>query len=239
MKRGTVDHPKTIALAQRLGIEQWAAVGILETLWHWTARYARRGDVGRYSDGQIAQGIHWQEQAPGVLIAALVETGWLDTCGDHRLVIHDLADHADDAWRKSLQRSGLTFISQCPDCVRTASGRQGDYPVPVPEPVPVPVFSSPDVLPGVFVTPLARVGGGTGGTKRAAQRRSPPARSWPDDFKLTEERREVARAFGLDPATEWNKFHDHALAHGSRYVNWDAAWRSWCRNAHRFAGRAT
>src|SRR5262245_23710545 len=30
MKRGTIDHPKTLALAQQLGIEEWGAVGILE-----------------------------------------------------------------------------------------------------------------------------------------------------------------------------------------------------------------
>jgi len=105
-------------------------------------------------------------------------------------------------------------------------------------PSPSPVLSSPDVLPDSIQPPLAGMGGGPGEPKRAAKRRS-PARSWPDDFKLTEERREMARCFGLDPATEWNKFKDSALAHDRRYASWDAAWRGWCRNAESFAGRGS
>ena len=48
MKRGTPRHPKTMLLVAELQIPTYAAVGILESLWHWTAEYAKRGDVGRY-----------------------------------------------------------------------------------------------------------------------------------------------------------------------------------------------
>ena len=55
MKRGTPDHPKTLELADRLGLERWGAVGLLECLWHFAAHYAKRGDVGRFSDEAIAR----------------------------------------------------------------------------------------------------------------------------------------------------------------------------------------
>jgi len=110
-----------------------------------------------------------------------------------------------------------------------------------PVPVPIPEVSSPDALPGIFVKPLARVEGGSGGKPNArAPARAPrasPKTPWPEDFTLTEERRQVALKCGLDPAWEWNKFRDHARAHDARYANWDAAWRNWCRQAPNFAGR--
>ena len=100
MKRGTPTHPKTLALAAALGLPRWGAVGILESLWHFGASYARRGDIGRHSDAQIAIGIGWQDDARR-LVAALVDTGWLDRCSCHRLRIHDWPVHADRAVAKT------------------------------------------------------------------------------------------------------------------------------------------
>jgi hypothetical protein len=39
----------------------------------------------------------------------------------------------------------------------------------------------------------------------------------------------------LDPAEEAERFRDHHTAKGSRFVDWNAAWRTWVRNAVRFA----
>src|SRR5262249_14315072 len=66
-----------------------------------------------------------------------------------------------------------------------------------------PVFSSPDVLPGISVPSEASSTVGKG--KHGASRRAPRV-SWPDDFTLTDERRQVAATCDLDPAWEWNKF---------------------------------
>jgi hypothetical protein len=75
--------------------------------------------------------------------------------------------------------------------------------------------------------------------KRSLSVRARAARAtqWPDDFDLTLERAEVAVAFGLDAAAEWNKFRDHALKDGVTHKNWDAAWRYWCRRATEFKPR--
>jgi hypothetical protein len=109
LKRGTPNHPKTLALAAALGIPQWGAVGILESVWHFGASYARRGDIGRHADVAIASGIGWQEDGAR-LVGALVETGWLDACSCHRLRIHDWPVHADRAVAKTQEVVRLGWL---------------------------------------------------------------------------------------------------------------------------------
>jgi len=127
MKRGTPDHPKTLALMRRLACSRFEAIGILETLWHWTARFAPRGDIGRWSDMEIEAGLGWSS-APGspMLITALVECRWLDQDHTHRLIVHDWAQHADEATKKSLSRAGLQFVAPTADIVQTPSDPQAD-----------------------------------------------------------------------------------------------------------------
>src|SRR5262249_18117905 len=66
----------------------------------------------------------------------------------------------------------------------------------------------------------------TGGVKLASPRTvSEPlknhhrAKSWPEDFLLTDARREVAKSAGVEMPWEWNKFKDHHQAKGSRFVS--------------------
>lgn len=125
IKRGTPGHPKTLALAADLGLEPWGAVGVLESVWHFAAHYARRGDVGRRSNVAIAQGIGWRGDADR-LIAALVLAGYLDECACHRLRVHDWPDHADQAVRKTSDVRVAGFIECYPSSVKgieTDSGR--------------------------------------------------------------------------------------------------------------------
>ena len=103
MKRNTTDHPKTKALARALDLPLYGAVGVLESLWHWTARHAPAGDVGRFSDADISDGVYW-DRDPATLIGALVECRWLERHPQHRLVIHHWPDHADDAVNMGLAR---------------------------------------------------------------------------------------------------------------------------------------
>lgn len=108
MKRGTIDHPKTAMLADMLGLELFAAVGLLECLFHFTAQYARRGDIGRYSDKIIAQRCFWVKE-PETLVSALVKCRWLDEHPEHRLTVHDWHTHADNTVRTALTRNGEVF----------------------------------------------------------------------------------------------------------------------------------
>ena len=55
----------------------------------------------------------------------------------------------------------------------------------------------------------------------------------PDDFALTPERRTVADIEKVNPDRTFAKFVDHwkaASGRTARKLDWDAAWRTWCRN---------
>jgi hypothetical protein len=110
MKRSAMGHTKLKKLARKLNIPIYAAVGLLECLWHLTAREAPRGDIGRLCDEDICVGLDWDGDE-AALIAALVEARWLDRSDVHRLIVHDWHDHADDATKKLVSRNGWTFSS--------------------------------------------------------------------------------------------------------------------------------
>jgi hypothetical protein len=123
MKRGAPDHPKMKKLARALNINRGWAVGLLESLWHWTSKFAPQGDIGKHEDVDIAEGCFWDRE-PSELINALIETGWIERCDKHRLLVHDWHDHADEAVTKRLARSKLPFLSvsrRCLDIVSTQS----------------------------------------------------------------------------------------------------------------------
>lgn len=108
MKLGTLDNPKFLRLARRLGTGKAAAAGHLEALWAFASGQAPAGDVGRWLDEDIEEACFWEGE-PGQLVAAFIACGWLDECRRHRLVIHDWADHVSEMVRKRNQRAGITF----------------------------------------------------------------------------------------------------------------------------------
>src|SRR5450432_1324499 len=111
MKRGCPDHPKTIELAALLKIPRPYAVGLLELLFHFTAQYAPAGDIGRFSDHRIEGALFWAGRwcKPGTLIQAMMAARWIDHDPVHRLVVHDWAQHADQATARKLEREGRAF----------------------------------------------------------------------------------------------------------------------------------
>lgn len=71
---------------------------------------------------------------------------------------------------------------------------------------------------------------------RAEQSRTEQSRGrasrFPDDFSLTDERREVAQTENVDPERTFAKFSDYwraASGAKARKLDWDATWRNWCR----------
>jgi hypothetical protein len=82
----------------------WGAIGILESMWHLTARQAARGDIGKLSNEEIALGIDYYEDADK-LVSALVESGLLDVNTEHRYIVHDWSEHADDYINVRLARA--------------------------------------------------------------------------------------------------------------------------------------
>ena len=106
MKRGTTDHPKFHRFRKVLGCSWVEAVGILEGIWMMAGRHCPQGNVGKFSDQEIADYLHWSKSA-GKLISALLAAGWLDQDSQHRLVIHDWVDHLDQSVDRILRNKGL------------------------------------------------------------------------------------------------------------------------------------
>jgi len=131
-KVGTLNHPKTLHLAELLNIEPWAALGLLEALWNWASEYAPQGNIGKHSDVVIADGIKWRKKAD-VLVKVLIKSGWVDEDDEHRLLIHDWADHVPTYIKKRLQRKELLPIGEIPrgdhvESMRTPDGSHAENP---------------------------------------------------------------------------------------------------------------
>lgn len=128
MKRGTPDHPKMVDLAEAIhGFMQAASVpltddeslalacGLIERLWHFTARYAPAGDIGKYSDSRIAKACGWSKDDQWLI---KVLTGpnslFLDEANKVRLYVHDWHVHSDEAADKWLADHNLTYANGSP-----------------------------------------------------------------------------------------------------------------------------
>lgn len=108
MKRGTPRHPKLLHLSELLNLPEYAAAGLLEMMWHFTAEFALDGAIGKHSDGAIAKALCW-DRASTELVEALVCSGWLDRCECHRLRVHDWKDHADQTVQRVLAKRNQEF----------------------------------------------------------------------------------------------------------------------------------
>lgn len=58
----------------------------------------------------------------------------------------------------------------------------------------------------------------------------------PSDWEPNDQHRERAAETGIDLDAEAEAFRDHHTAKASVFKDWDAAFRTWLRNARRFAG---
>lgn len=100
------------------------------------------------------------------------------------------------------------------------------------------VRSNADVTPvtpeGVPTSPSTSLPSSNGTEKR---RRSVLKRreGWPVGLELTEVMAAYARKFRCQsPGLAFDAFRDRSLATGAQYIDWQAAWRNWCRNHDRF-----
>lgn len=70
------EHRKTYALASILKIEQFAAVGLVVSLWTWAINNAQDGDLSAFPETAIANACMWRKNAK-TLIEALQECGFV------------------------------------------------------------------------------------------------------------------------------------------------------------------
>jgi hypothetical protein len=88
-------------------------MGLLESLWHYTAKFAPRGNFGCKSDDSLARWIGWT-LGPEILMDALLQSGWIDKSDGDRYLIHDWPEHADDAVHRQLARAQQWFADGTP-----------------------------------------------------------------------------------------------------------------------------
>lgn len=124
MKREVWDHPKTYELADRLEIPAEYAAGLLGKMWNWCADVAPQGDIGKWSDGAIARALNWKGDS-SEFIQAFVDTGWLDRDAKHRLIVHDIRDHAQNWWHAKLKKLNLEFVE--PTGFPIPEGDEGEF----------------------------------------------------------------------------------------------------------------
>lgn len=112
-KSGTFEHPKTKRLARFLKQPNYAALGLLEAFWHWIGRYAPTGQLDALALEDCADTLRFDDGGEA-LSEALLQSGWLDALEDGTYYVHDWHDHATDAVKKDLQRTGRKFANGAP-----------------------------------------------------------------------------------------------------------------------------
>lgn len=81
--------------------------------------------------------------------------------------------------------------------------------------------------------PLASLGTPPGGER--APRGTKPKTAMPEGFILTDPMAQEIRKVGCtDPSVAFAQFRDTHAAKSSRFADWLAAWRTWCRNHDRY-----
>jgi len=105
------------------------AVGLLERLWHATMQEAKQGDIGRHDNETIADMMGWIALDCDQLIEILVETGWLDRSIEHRLLVHDWAEHCPAFIKKNISRWGGFLTPNDPHLSQLAATKRSSEPV--------------------------------------------------------------------------------------------------------------
>ncbi|MEX0866801.1 MAG: hypothetical protein WD030_05540, partial [Pirellulales bacterium] len=90
------------------GVARHFVAGLLDALWEFTSLYAPAGDVGRFSDADLATAVEWPHEA-GELVEMLVAAGLLLRSEPHRLIVADWSQRADAACHQFVADQGIAF----------------------------------------------------------------------------------------------------------------------------------
>jgi len=106
-KAKTLEHPKTLDLADALGIMDCFALGIMEAFWHHVAAYYADGEITGMKPTVMARSIRYTGDAQE-LLEAIVEAGFVDRVDD-RLIVHAWSEHCNDSVHLTLARAHKYF----------------------------------------------------------------------------------------------------------------------------------
>lgn len=126
MKASTPELMKFQRLMRRLKESKRGTIGLLEGMWLAVGKNCPRGDIGKFTNEEIAIMVDW-EGDPDELIDALVECGWLDVCKVERLVVHDWNDHCPTYIKGGLTSRGQEIAIAIPYSPKLET-------LPIPEP---------------------------------------------------------------------------------------------------------
>lgn len=87
---------------RRMKLPLWQAKGILQSIWDFTTTNAMNGDIGKFSNQNIADAIEYDDD-PDFLMDTLYQEGWLD-CEDGVFWVHDWYENCPEFVRKRIQR---------------------------------------------------------------------------------------------------------------------------------------
>ncbi len=129
MKHSAWEHPKIDRLAEELNIPYYAAVGMLECIWHVCATHTPDGRLGLLSNIEITLKAHLLNvksmSRSNRIINALIKTGWLKEVNQPwRLEVNDWQEHAPKWVKDKLRRQALKR--------GVSDARKGPLPIPIP-----------------------------------------------------------------------------------------------------------
>ncbi|MEX0866865.1 MAG: hypothetical protein WD030_05865 [Pirellulales bacterium] len=90
------------------GMARHLVAGLLDALWEFTTCYAPAGDIGRFSDDDLAKAVDWPHDAHW-LIDALVAAGLLARHETHRLIVSNWSQQADASCHQYVADQGILF----------------------------------------------------------------------------------------------------------------------------------
>lgn len=113
MKEGTESKLKFKKLKRRLGLPEWQVIGLLESIWRLCRKDAQEGNIGRFSNEDIAAAIEYDDD-PDELVQALVACEWLDEDPDPevRLIVHNWSEHVPSYLKGNFAKHKRTFADQ-------------------------------------------------------------------------------------------------------------------------------
>lgn len=111
MKEGTESNVKFKKLKRRLNLREWETIGVLEAIWKLTRTSCPAGDIGKFSNEDIAAAIEWSGDADE-LIGCLVACGWIDEDEEFRLIIHDWSDHVPTYLKGNFAKHNKQFANE-------------------------------------------------------------------------------------------------------------------------------
>jgi hypothetical protein len=111
MKHQTTRLLKFKELQNRLDLPMWQVIGMLETLWHVTLVHAPAGDIGKFTNEQIAALMDYRGDIDS-LLETLLEKGWIDADPEFRLIVHDWSFHAPTYLKGAFAKHSRQFADQ-------------------------------------------------------------------------------------------------------------------------------